>query len=151
MTDWNLTQWLIAAGIVAVALIVSVWAGGRITTFVLRRASHATDASNPDDGGSELAADLTGAGAVTVIEVPIEPPLGGGRWIGRIERFATTLAMLTGYPAAVAIIVGIKGLGRYPEIRKSSNASEKFVIGTLTSLVISSVIGALGRWALTSL
>lgn len=157
MTQWTSSDWLLAAAIVVVALAISVWAGGRITTLVLHRASHSPDAARPrsdDDCASgsplEVASPVSNASAAED-DVAAEAPLRGGRWIGRIERFAATLAFLAGYPAAIAIIVAIKGLGRYPEIRKSPRASEKFVIGTLTSLVISSVIGAAGHWALVSL
>lgn len=158
MTDWNSAQWLLAAVIVVVSLVISVWAGGRITTFVLGRASQSPDAAESlTDTDDDSDSPHPGAAVEQVrastddADVEAETPLRGGRWIGRIERAAATLAFLAAYPAAIAIIVAIKGLGRYPEIRKSPSASEKFVIGTLTSLTLSSLIGALGHWALLAL
>lgn len=165
MTGWSLAQWLIALVVVCISLVVSVWAGGRLTVLVLSRASRSPDAATTQRGGVDQGgAGHGGAGHggvpallpqdstdVDRADAAAEAPLHGGRWIGRIERFAVTLAILFGFPAAIAIIVAIKGLGRYPEIRKSASASEKFVIGTLTSLVVSAVVGALGHWALVAL
>lgn len=66
--------------------------------------------------------------------------LRGGRWIGILERLAITGAMVGGYPEAVAVVIAIKGLGRYPELRGRTGedagaASERFIVGTLASFV----------------
>lgn len=58
--------------------------------------------------------------------------LRGGTTIGYLERFAIAGAVLVGQPAAVAIIVAIKGLGRFTEL-DSAAARERFIIGTLLS------------------
>lgn len=77
--------------------------------------------------------------------------LRGGTWIGVLERLAVTGTLLAGEPGGVAVVVAIKGLGRYPELRGGDDAgvSERFVIGTLASLVWSGAVGVLGRWLLT--
>lgn len=153
--DWAGWDWVVGPLIIAIALFVSVWAGGRLTVSVLSSAAH-----SPDSAEGPSIADPA---AEPMIQVPGEessaevvadghvPVLTGGRWIGKLERFAVSLAIISGYPAAIAIVVAIKGLGRYPEIRKSTDASEKFVIGTLTSLLVSSVVGGLALWALSTL
>lgn len=76
--------------------------------------------------------------------------LRGGRWIGILERIATTGAILVGYPAAIAVIVAIKGLGRFPELRAGAGVSERFIIGTLASLLWASAFGVAGSAALTA-
>lgn len=60
--------------------------------------------------------------------------LRGGTTIGYLERAALIGAVAAGQPAAVAIIVAIKGLGRFSELDDSA-ARERFIIGTLTSLI----------------
>ena len=77
--------------------------------------------------------------------------LRGGTWIGVLERLAVTGTLLAGEPGGVAVVVAVKGLGRYPELRAGDDpaVSERFVIGTLASLVWSAGVGVLGRWLLT--
>jgi hypothetical protein len=71
--------------------------------------------------------------------------LRGGTWIGLFERLAVTGTILAGHPEGVAIVVAVKGLGRYPELREHPVASERFVVGTLASLVWAVALGLLGR------
>jgi len=59
--------------------------------------------------------------------------LRGGATIGHLERLATMGAVLLGQPAAIAVVVAIKGLGRFSEL-DSSAVRERFIIGTLVSL-----------------
>jgi hypothetical protein len=73
--------------------------------------------------------------------------LRGGTTIGYLERFAVSGAVLMGQPAAVAIIVAIKGLGRFTEL-DSAAARERFIIGTLLSFIWAAVCtsGIVGTW-----
>ncbi|MDE0573020.1 hypothetical protein ON058_06300 [Demequina sp. B12] len=76
--------------------------------------------------------------------------LRGGMWIGILERIIVTVSIAVGEPAAVAVVVAIKGLGRYPELRATkpderADASERFIIGTLASLVWASALGIAAR------
>ncbi|WP_374929159.1 hypothetical protein [Kytococcus sedentarius] len=63
--------------------------------------------------------------------------LPGGRWIGLLERIGAFAAVLAGSAPALALVVAVKGLGRYPELRtaKSSAVSERFIIGTFASIL----------------
>jgi hypothetical protein len=70
--------------------------------------------------------------------------LRGGMWIGLLERAAVTACVLAGDPAGIAIVVAIKGLGRYPELRENPGVSERFVIGTFASLLWAGLIGWIG-------
>ncbi|MDF1479011.1 hypothetical protein PYV02_07915 [Leifsonia sp. H3M29-4] len=60
--------------------------------------------------------------------------LRGGATIGILERLALIGAVVAGQAAAIAIIVAVKGLGRFSEL-DDSQARERFIIGTLTSLI----------------
>ncbi|MCR6689936.1 hypothetical protein [Cellulomonas sp.] len=71
--------------------------------------------------------------------------LRGGTWIGILERLAVAGSVLLGVPEGVAVVVAVKGLGRYPELRENPGASERFVIGTLASLVWSVAVAAAAR------
>lgn len=59
--------------------------------------------------------------------------LRGGATIGYLERFALVGSVLAGQAPAVAIIVAVKGLGRFSEL-ENELARERFIIGTLASL-----------------
>ncbi|WP_377973769.1 hypothetical protein [Arthrobacter ulcerisalmonis] len=45
------------------------------------------------------------------------------------------LAILTAQPVAIAYIVAIKGLGRFAELKETPVAAERFIIGTLASML----------------
>ncbi len=60
--------------------------------------------------------------------------LRGGMTIGYLERLAIVGAALAGQYAAVAIVVAVKGLGRFSELENSA-ARERFIIGTLVSIL----------------
>jgi hypothetical protein len=97
-------------------------------------------------GGSpfvSLVLDLATRGSVTLgahggilvmNPAPVREILRGGAAIGYLERVALIGSVLVGQPAAVAVIVAIKGLGRYSELENAA-ARERFIIGTLASLV----------------
>ncbi|MBA2953304.1 hypothetical protein GON03_03190 [Nocardioides sp. MAH-18] len=66
--------------------------------------------------------------------------LRGGAWIGGLERAATFATLVTGWPEGLAIVLALKGLGRYPELRAAesgvrSGAAERFIIGTFVSVL----------------
>ena len=139
-----------------------------------------------------LVLTLAVAGGVGVIAVPAvlrlaqrrggpqamsaQAILRGGLIIGILERVATAGCVLLGQPEGIAIVVAVKGLGRYPELRDRASSSqpgrqpsvtdpgepasatphavgaavsERFIIGTLTSLIWAVAIGALGRWLIS--
>ncbi|GAA1736410.1 hypothetical protein GCM10009809_34530 [Isoptericola hypogeus] len=80
---------------------------------------------------------LVAAEALTVLR--------GGTWIGLLERLSVTGTLLAGFPEGIAIVVAVKGLGRFSELREHPVASERFVVGTLASLVWAVAIGLVGR------
>jgi hypothetical protein len=107
------------AGVIAV--VVGVLGGGPVATAVLRGAqrSGVPNVSYP----------------VETLE-PGEPETGlrGGLWIGAFERAAIATSLLVGQPAGIAVVVAIKGLGRYAEL-KAPGVAERFIIGTFASFL----------------
>ena len=88
------------------------------------------------------AVPAAGSAALAVSSVRI---LRGGAIIGVLERLAVCLAILAGEPVAIAYVVAIKGLGRFAELKETPVAAERFIIGTLTSLLWASGVAALAR------
>lgn len=103
-------------GLVLVVLAAAI-GGGPLTAAVLRLAP-----PEPVPVGSPPAA-------------PPATVLRGGATIGVLERGAICVAVLTGWPEGIAIVLAVKGLGRYPELRAAAGTSERFIIGTFTSVL----------------
>ena len=73
--------------------------------------------------------------------------LRGGWVIGYLERIAIIAAIVLGHFEVIAGIIAIKGLGRFTEL-DNAEARERFIIGTLTSMIWASgfaVLIVLGR------
>lgn len=92
--------------------------------------------------GQAVDSELTATGGPPASDLPAAAPalptqriLRGGAIIGVLERLGVCLAILTGQPVAIAYIVAIKGLGRFAELKETPVAAERFIIGTLTSML----------------
>ena len=72
-----------------------------------------------------------------VAGTPGREVLRGGAWIGALERLAVYVALVAGWAPGLAIVLAVKGLGRYPELRnqEDTGAAERFIIGTFTSVL----------------
>jgi hypothetical protein len=146
---------LIATGV----LLLAVLGGWPLTAGVLRLAARSADAGTapdddaaptvgPDDDNAPPHAPddaVPAAGGNGPTGPQAMAALRGGTWIGILERAAIAGGILAGYPAAVAFVIAVKGLGRYPEIRGHPGTSERFVIGTLASMLWAAAVGGLGR------
>ncbi|MBA4020805.1 MAG: hypothetical protein C0482_00415 [Gordonia sp.] len=75
---------------------------------------------------------------------PVPTPLRGGRVIGYLERLVVVAALGLHWPEAIAIVLAVKGLGRYPELREPG-AAEQFIIGTLASVVWAAAVAGVGH------
>ncbi|WP_324273110.1 hypothetical protein [Blastococcus brunescens] len=107
----NATDGLVEAAAVA-GFLAAVAGGGPVATAVLRVADPA-------------AAGVSGG--------PQDPEiLRGGAWIGVLERAAVAATLLAGSAEGLVVVLAVKGLGRYAELR-SPAASERFILGTLAS------------------
>lgn len=112
-------SWLEVAG-VAASLAASSLGGLAVVPMVLRLADRKREGARSPEAVSSLR---------------------GGLWIGLLERLAITGSIAAGFEVGVGVVVAIKGLGRYPELKEHPAASERFVVGTLASFVWSALWG----------
>jgi hypothetical protein len=121
--------------------LVAVLGGGPVTSTVLWLV----------DQGSTRPDTLAMAGEV----------LRGGAWIGVFERSAVFAALVAGWPEGLAVVLALKGLGRYSELKAgapsvsgdalpNSGVAERFIIGTFASVLWASACAgtflSLARW-----
>ncbi len=129
------------------ALAVGVLGGNPVTRQVLELATGGR-VRETEDGGILLPISRKAGDARKNGEAPeLEPLLRGGTTIGYLERLAVMLAIIAGYPEAIAVVVAIKGIGRFSELA-ASEARERFIIGTIASLLWACTVGALVRLAI---
>jgi hypothetical protein len=81
----------------------------------------------------EATAPLARRVAATVPEVEEVGLAGAGRYIGWLERTLLYGAILSGQLGAIALIVTLKSVARFPSLRQEVFA-DYFLIGTLMSL-----------------
>ncbi|WP_238422373.1 hypothetical protein [Gordonia sp. 'Campus'] len=93
--------------------------------------SPSPDSTSPDDPGSD---DPNGPGTERPGDNGDAGPLRGGRVIGYLERLAVVTTLMAGWPEGLAIILAVKSLARYPELR-AANAAEQFIMGTFASVM----------------
>lgn len=81
-----------------------------------------------------------------------ERDLPGGRWIGMLERIAVYACLVAGFPAGLAFVIAIKGLGRYPELRAQANprVGELFIIGTFASMLWAAAFAGIAYWVVNT-
>jgi hypothetical protein len=60
--------------------------------------------------------------------------LRGGEVIGLLERLAVAGAIIAGFPEALAVVIAIKGVGRFTELENGA-VRERFIVGTLGSWI----------------
>lgn len=99
-------------------------------------------ASAPPAGAPPVGAPTAGAPRAT------REVLRGGLAIGYLERAAIAGALIAGFPEAIAIVVAIKGVGRFTELAEAETR-ERFMIGTLASIVWAAASAGLFVFALT--
>lgn len=94
------------------AVLAAITGGGPVATAVL----HAADPAAAGVSGGPQDPDI----------------LRGGAWIGILERGALAATLLAGWPEGLAVVLAVKGLGRFSELRAPA-AAERFIVGTLAS------------------
>jgi hypothetical protein len=154
---------------ITLALLTAGFAGWPVTALVFRlartidaRVDAASTASDAASTTTDPSADVT---VDPVVDSAVEPGtrqppssapdsgeavsseriLRGGAIIGVLERLAVCLAILAGQPVAIAYVVAIKGLGRFAELKGTPVAAERFIIGTLASMLWAAGIAALAK------
>lgn len=116
---------LVTALLTIAVLGLAVLGGGPAAMLVLAMASRGSVAIG-SHGGIVLASPDAPSTARREV-------LRGGTTIGFLERLATAGAIVAGFPAALAVIVAVKGVGRFTEL-DAAESRERFIIGTLVSL-----------------
>ena len=108
--------------LVAISGLLAVAGGGPLTTRVFAVV----------DRGQPATDSISDAGAAGAI-------LKGGAWIGALERMAVFAGLAAGFPEGVAVVLALKGVGRFPDLRGDAAAggatTERFIIGTFTSVL----------------
>ncbi|MBN9174413.1 MAG: hypothetical protein J0I70_09715 [Microbacterium sp.] len=120
-------------------IALGVVGGNPLTRRILEIATHGR-VHETSDGGIRVDATPDDGTAGTVL-------LRGGTTIGYLERVAAVIGIVAGFPEALAVIVAVKGVGRFSELA-SAEARERFIIGTLASLLWACVVAALVRLAI---
>lgn len=72
--------------------------------------------------------------------VEAQKELPGGRWVGILERIAIYACIVSGFASGMAIVLAVKGLGRYADLKTESESGtsrkgELFIIGTFASVL----------------
>ncbi len=122
---------VVAAALLVDLFVVAVAGGGPLTATVLTLA----------DRGE--GAEAQGAHA--------EEVLRGGAWIGVFERAAVFATLAAGWPEGLAVVLALKGLGRYSELRADASpapgaapstvrpatggVAERFLVGSFASML----------------
>lgn len=124
---------LIVAGIGVAAVVL----GGLLTMLCFRVV----------DRGSGHASNHRSAAQRDSVEAAAST-LRGGAWIGALERLAIYSGLLIGWPEAIAIVLAVKGLGRYPELKNGENSAvaERFIIGTFVSVLWACGCAGVAHW-----
>jgi F0F1-type ATP synthase membrane subunit c/vacuolar-type H+-ATPase subunit K len=133
---------VLKALVIAASGAVATFAGSPLVRTVFRVAdaprgkakAAAADEAEADSPGIQAAAST----------------LRGGHWIGLLERLAIYAAILSGFGEGIAVVLAVKGLARYPELRATTpGAAERFIIGTFVSVLFAAACAGLASWLTT--
>lgn len=116
---------------VPVAYVAVVFGGGYLVRFLTR--SLAKGLPENQESTDKTSEQLVAAS---------EQLANAGLYIGYLERFLVVTALLLQSPATVGLILTAKSIARYPEFKKERFA-EYFLIGTLLSISLAIVAGAI--------
>jgi hypothetical protein len=131
---------LIGMMIALLATALGVVGGNPVTRRVLDLATHGEVREGAR--GGILVYDSRSTDTDRMQEV-----LRGGTAIGYLERLAVVASLIAGFPEAIAVVVAVKGIGRFSELATPA-ARERFIVGTLASLLWAGLAGALVRLAI---
>lgn len=144
---------LAVAGVIAGLGLIAAAAGSPLTLLVFRLVDRRDDPPAGEGPGSAPSTTGDPATSPEILADPGRPmssdraapgsmraagsTLRGGLWIGILERVAVYATLVAGWPEGLAIILAVKGLGRYPELRArlDPGIAERFIIGTFTSVL----------------
>lgn len=132
-------DFLLKGLIVVACFLVAVLGGTPVVRGLLRRIGRATAPNS-----KALPAAVPG-----IVEAGEELP--GGYWLGLLERAALFVCVLSGFPGGIAVVLGVKSIGRYPELRTpTGRKGELFIIGTFASMLWAAAFAGIA-WGLVRL
>lgn len=109
--------------VVIVSLVFAIAFGGPLTELIFRLASRQNNLEKKPKTDPS--------------------PLRGGLWIGLLERSAIVATLWAGWPEGIAVVLAVKGLGRFAEL-KNHQAAEQFILGTFSSCLVAAASYGLG-------
>ncbi|SEC11626.1 hypothetical protein SAMN04489806_2634 [Paramicrobacterium humi] len=133
---------IVAMALGVLSLALAVVGGGPAASYVLAVATRGSVATGTY-GGILVTADASDGEAPT--SGRREEVMRGGLVIGLLERLAIGASLMSSFPGAFAVVIAVKGVGRFTELA-ASEARERFIIGTLASLIWATA--AVGVWLL---
>ncbi|MGP5071512.1 hypothetical protein ACTXI0_03795 [Arthrobacter rhombi] len=134
---WTSITWGAAASFSVIAASIG---GGPVTMSILRLSERSVEADLRAAGNPQAEArhftlppneETTGTRRTNSSGQVV---LQGGAWIGLLERTAIASTLWSGWPEGLAIVLAVKGLGRYAELGKDG-AAERFILGTFASVL----------------
>ena len=142
--------------VVAVIGAAVTWGGSPLVRLLFRLADKAegpraiapgTGFQGPESSALDARPDAAPDGPIQAAA----SQLRGGFWIGMLERLAIFATIMAGYGAGLVVILGVKSLARYPELRAEDRrgAAERFIIGTFASSLVAAAGAGLALWLIS--
>jgi F0F1-type ATP synthase membrane subunit c/vacuolar-type H+-ATPase subunit K len=156
--------------VVAIIGAATTWGGSPLVRLLFRLADRSESppaitpavGSQGSDAAETMAADLNQTAEITQIAVTAQTAetgaieaaadhLRGGFWIGLLERLAIFATIMAGFGQGLIVILGVKSLARYPELRAEDRrgAAERFIIGTFASSLVAAAGAGLALWIIS--
>lgn len=140
------------SGLVIAATAAACLGGSGISTAILDTATRqdARRRSAPrgtDPAGSAERPARRGS-PLQDLDEEDRPVLRGGAWIGLLERLAVVSTLLAAWPEGLAVVLAVKGLARYSELKRPNGAAERFIIGTFCSVLWASACAGIATLGL---
>ncbi|APZ34810.1 hypothetical protein BOH66_11580 [Microbacterium aurum] len=134
---------LFGAVLAVLGTALATLGGNPFTRWILGVADGGRTVEGPRGGILvELMADSAAATPPRQEEI-----LRGGTTIGYLERASVTLGILAGFPGVGAVVVALKGVGRFTELATPA-ARERFIVGTMASLLWACAVAGVIRLAI---
>lgn len=117
---------------VVLGFVLATWVGTPVVKGLIRHIDRAGARRRP--APREDGVEIDTRALLGLQEAAAEMP--GGEWIGLLERAAAYVCVLTGSTAGLALVLAVKALGRYADLRTPNEArGERFIIGTFASML----------------
>ena len=133
--------------VVAVIGAAVTWGGSPLVRLLFRLADRSDRTLAADETAPPVEATAPPTGPIQ----DAESHLRGGFWIGLLERLAIFATIMAGFGQGLIVILGVKSLARYPELRAEDRrgAAERFIIGTFASSLVAAAGAGLARWLIS--